>query len=252
MRSDIWSCGGGTQSGAIAALIGRGLLPKPDLCVMVDTGMEKSATWPFVDGFIRPQLRRAGCELKVIPTSDWATVDLVSLNGESILMPGFTNQSGTVGKLDPYCSNEWKTRPVRRYLRSIGVEKARCWLGFSLDEMRRVRTSDTQWLELFYPLIFTLPQRRYQCIEVIRSEGWTGLIPHSACYSCPNNSDPEWIDMQRNWPDDFAQACRLEERLQKIDPHFFLHPSCTPLAEVDFFAQSTMFPERGCTSGCFT
>ena len=28
--------------------------------------------------------------------------------------------------------------------------------------------------------------------------------------------------------------------------------SCVPLAEVDFFAQTTMFAERGCVGGCFT
>ena len=42
--TEIWSCGGGTQSGAIAVLIGQGKLPKPDLCFMTDTGREKSST----------------------------------------------------------------------------------------------------------------------------------------------------------------------------------------------------------------
>jgi hypothetical protein len=30
-----------------------------------DLGREKSGTWPFVDGFIRPQLARVGLELDV-------------------------------------------------------------------------------------------------------------------------------------------------------------------------------------------
>lgn len=252
MRTEVWSCGGGTQSGAIAALIGDGKLPKPDIAVMTDTGMERSSTWPFVEGFIRPQLARAGCELTVIKTADWATVGLFSTKGDTILMPGFTNQSGVMGRLDPYCSNEWKQRPVMRYLRSLEVEEARCWLGFSLDEMKRVRTPTAQWLQLYYPLIFEVPQRRYQCVDTIRAKGWTGPIPHSACWTCPNLSDPEWIDMKLHWPEDFERACQLEERLREHDPHFYLHPACVPLREVDFFAQQTMFAERGCTGGCFT
>lgn len=69
---------------------------------------------------------------------------------------------------------------------------------------------------------------------------------------CPNLSDPEWIDMQMNQPKDFELACELETTTRLKDEHFYLHPSCVPLAEVDFFAQSTMFAERGCTGGCFT
>jgi hypothetical protein len=69
---------------------------------------------------------------------------------------------------------------------------------------------------------------------------------------CANASDDEWADMKRNYPQDFAAACDLESEVQKEDPHFWLHPSCKPLATVEFGAQQTMFPDRGCTTGCFT
>jgi hypothetical protein len=36
----VWSCGGGTQSAAIAALIVSGQMPVPDLSVIVDTERE--------------------------------------------------------------------------------------------------------------------------------------------------------------------------------------------------------------------
>lgn len=65
-KAEVWSCGGGTQSGAIATLIGMGKLPKPDICFMTDTGREKSSTWPFVDGFIRPQLAQVGAIVAAI------------------------------------------------------------------------------------------------------------------------------------------------------------------------------------------
>jgi hypothetical protein len=65
-------------------------------------------------------------------------------------------------------------------------------------------------------------------------------------------SDAEWIDLKMNWPEDFAAACAVEAEIRAIDPHFYCHQSCVPLAEVDFFAQATMFAEHGCTSGCFT
>ena len=248
---EVWSCGGGTQSGAIAALIGSGKLPKPDLCFMIDTGREKSGTWLFVDGFIRPQLARVGTELAIVNKADWATVDLVNIHG-TILLPGFTKQSGSVGKIDGFCSNEWKQRVGMRYLRSLGIESCRMWMGISIDEMSRVRTPVVQWVQLFYPLIFEIPMRRHRCADLIRAEGWSGAIPHSACKMCANMSDSEWIQMKTDYPQDFEDACRIEEEIREHDKDFWFHPSCVPLSEVDFTAQSTMFSDRGCTSGCFT
>ena len=94
--------------------------------------------------------------------------------------------------------------------------------------------------------------RREECVQLIRDQGWTGHIPHSACFMCPNLSDAEWIDMKMNWSVDFAAACELEAETRLKDPHFFLHPACIPLADVDFMAQTTMFSQRGCTTGRFT
>ncbi len=43
-RSLIWSYGGGVQSAAIAVLVLRGELPRPERAVMADTSREASAT----------------------------------------------------------------------------------------------------------------------------------------------------------------------------------------------------------------
>lgn len=248
----VWSCGGGTQSGAIAELIASGKLPVPDLAFMTDTGRERSSTWPFVDAFIRPRLLSVGLDLQIVQKSEFATVDLFSLKERSILLPGFTTQSGKVGRLGGFCSGEWKREVGMRYLRSIGVESATQWIGISVDEMHRVRTPRTKWLQLRYPLLFDVPMRRWQCVELIRAAGWKGLIPHSACWMCPNLSDPEWLDMKLHWPEDFSNACALDRELRETDPHFFIHGSCIPLDEVDFTAQRTMLPGSGCVAECFT
>lgn len=248
--SEVWSCGGGTQSGAIAALIGQGKLPRPDVAFMTDTGRERSGTWPFVDGFIRPNLARAGVELTIVNASEFARLDVYW--NDTVLLPGFTTLSGQVGKLSPFCSGKWKRDVGERFLRSIGVERCRNWIGISRDEAGRIRAQHRGWLELWYPLIFEIPMRRDECVELIRSMGWLGEIPHSACWMCPNATDAEWLDMKRNWPDDFTRACQLEAETRVRDPHFYLHQSCVLLIDVDFDAQRTMFADRGCTTGCFT
>jgi hypothetical protein len=248
--TQVWSCGGGTQSGAIASLIARGMLPRPDICFMTDTGRERSGTWPFVDGFIRPALASVGLELTIVKAADFQRLDVFW--NDTVLLPGYTTQSGEVGKLSPFCSGKWKRDVAERFLRSVGVKTARNWIGISLDEAGRIRAQHRGWLELWYPLIFERPMRRSQCVERIRSEGWAGVIPHSACWMCPNASDEEWLDMWINYPDDFYRACDLEAEMRLKDPHFYLHPSCVPLAQVDFTAQQSMFADRGCTTGCFT
>lgn len=248
--TQIWSCGGGTQSGAIASLIRSGRLPRPDLAFMTDTGRESSNTWPFVDGFIRPALASVGLELQVIKTADFARLDVV-WNGD-VLLPGFTTQGGGVGKLPPFCSGTWKRDVGERWMRSQGVEKCRSWIGISRDETSRIRAQHRGWLELWYPLVFEVPMWRSGCVDLIRADGWTGNIPHSSCWLCPNHADSEWREMKENQPADFAMACAEEAKIREKDQHFYLHQSCVPLAEVDFEAQQTMFPERGCTEGCFT
>lgn len=246
----VWSCGGGTQSGAIAMLIKLGKLPRPDYALMIDTGRERSSTWPFVDGFIRPALAAIGIDLTIVKTSDYASLEAVQW--ETMLLPAYTTQSGTVGKLGPFCSGKWKRDVAERWMRSVGIESCRNWIGISRDETRRIRAQHRRWLELWYPLIFEVPMTRQMCVDLIRSQGWLRPIPHSACYMCPNHADGEWIDMKMNWPADFRAACELEAEARKTDPHFFLHESCVPLPDVDFFAQQSMLPERGCYGNCFT
>lgn len=234
----------------MATLIKLGKLPRPDFAFMTDTGRERSSTWPFVEGFIRPALAEVGLDLTIVPASEFARLD-VYRNG-TVLLPGFTTQSGSVGKLSAFCSGKWKRDVAERWMRSVGIRRARNWIGISRDEPQRIRAQHRAWLELWYPLIFEVPMTRARCVELIRSQGWTGQIPHSACWMCPNQTDAEWLDLKMNHPADFAAACELEHEARKGDPHFYLHPSCVPLQEVDFTAQHTMFADRGCTTGCFT
>ena len=63
--------------------------------------------------------------------------------------------------------------------------------------------------------------------QLIRSTGWEGPIPHSACYMCPNLADAEWIEMKRDWPEDFFKGIYV------VDSRFFDSASLSLF--VDFF-----------------
>jgi hypothetical protein len=255
--AEVWSCGGGVQSTAIAALIVRGDLPKPDVAVIADTGREASETWRYYDAVLRPHLETVGVELVRLPHSfegaGWNTVDL--FGGEdrrTALMPMFTDKNGSMGQVAKYCSNEWKSRPVDRYIRSLGLTAGHIWIGFSIDEMHRMRFADpkAKWNQT-YPLI-DRRMTRGDCVALVERQGWP-TPPRSSCWMCPYRSDDEWRHLKATDPEDFERAVEVEREVQAVDDQLYLHRSGTALASVDF-SQDTgdLFADQ-CGSGmCFT
>lgn len=244
MRTQVWSCGGGTQSACIAAMICGYDLETPDYAVIADTGRERSSTWEYYERVLKPNLAAVGVDLIRVSKSRYATVDLFADSGQ-ILLPVFTES----GKMSAYCSDKWKRCVIQRWLREQGVEQCDNWLGFSTDEMKRVRTPRERWFQYRYPLIeFSLSRK--DCLDYVQKAGWPPP-PRSSCWMCPNMGSDEWNDIRENYPDDFDKAVRLESVVREGDPGMYFHPSRTPLIKIQHdstFAADTNF----CSSGyCF-
>jgi hypothetical protein len=253
--SIVWSCGGGTQSAAIAALIVTGELPKPDAAVIADTGREGTATWRYFDSVLKPELAKVGVDLIRLPHSfegeGWNTVDVFGgKEGTTALLPMYTK--GGEGQTSKFCSNEWKARPVERYYRSLGLKGGTIWIGFSVDELYRMRGFDPRekWNH-DYPLI-DRRMSRGDCVSLVQRVGWPPP-PRSACWMCPYRSDAEWLDIKENDPSDWRAAITFETDVQKVDANLYLHRSGVPLADANLNAgQTDLFAEQ-CASGmCFT
>lgn len=254
---EVFSSGGGTQSTCIAALIVQGRLPKPDFMVIADTGRECKTTWEYLDAVTRPALAAVGVNVHRIAASEWASEHCrQAFNGDSLQIPAYTNQSGDIGKLPGYCSSQWKVRVIDRYLsRTFGITRSqyRKWVGFSLDEWRRVQKmsvgKDYRKGLIRFPLVSDVPLRRHEVIREVERMGWP-TPPRSRCWMCPNQHDQEWIDLS---DDDLALAAEFEAEIQTKDPNAWLHKSCTPIAQVDFSAAPGLFDSGDyCSSGvCF-
>jgi hypothetical protein len=255
--SHVWSCGGGTQSAAIAALIVRGDLPKPDAAVIADTGREASATWRYYEGTLKPELARVGVDLVKLEHSfdgdGWNTVDLYGgKERDTVLMPMFTTTGEQVGQTSKFCSNEWKARPVERYYRSLGLTGGSIWIGFSIDEIHRMRAYNAaaKW-QHEYPLI-DRRMSRADCVSIVERMGWP-TPPRSSCWMCPYRSDAEWRHLRDGDPDDFTKAVWLERGVRAHDPDLYLHKSAVPLDQVNFGDAQTDLFDVPCASGmCFT
>lgn len=243
--AQVWSCGGGTQSAAIAALICTGRLEKPDFALMVDTERERSSTWEYVYSVLIPKLQEVGVHLVIVPKSKYATVDIYTDIGE-ITLPVFTEN----GKLPTFCSNEWKQRVARRWLRKQGVEQCQQWIGFSCDELRRVKGSGMKWIQSRFPLI-EMRMFRDDCVAFVEKLGWP-TPPRSSCWMCPNMGDREWIEIKEKHPADFALAVNLERKIRSSDDGFYLHKQRVPLDLVVLERETNPLFDSFCESGqCF-
>lgn len=246
----VWSYGGGTQTAAIAVLILQGKLPKPDLIVMADTGREIETTWAYLRDVVQPALDAIGLTVEIVP-HELSRVDLYdSKGGDLLLIPAFTSQNGE-GKMNTYCSSEWKRDTLARYLRQRGVTDCAVWLGISTDEVERMKPSRNKWQRHIYPLIEMVPLNRVACSALVQSFGWPAP-PKSRCWMCPNQSPLMWADMRREQPGEFAKAVDFETEIRERDAHVWLHRAMIPLTDAVDLTDMQLFLFDGCDSGyCF-
>lgn len=262
-RALTWSYGGGVQSIAIAVLIAQGRLPVPECIVIADTGREIGTTWGYLEAHVQPLLATVGAKVEIAPHS-LSTVGLTGKNGD-LLMPVFTQ----TGKLQTYCSGEWKREVVLRYLRSKGYGPANpveTWIGFSMDEIGRCSQGRTKWQSMTWPLIdiedrFGTRMRRYQCEQIIIDAGLPAGV-RSACRDCPHRRNSEWRDV-RAVPAEWEAACATDRELRAYDisrgkTGVYLHRSLVPLEmanldEPDTAQLELEGPGAECASGmCWT
>lgn len=253
-RTQILNYGGGRQTAALCVLVKRGVLPRPDRIVIADTGREKQSTWDYLDEVIQPMLSSVGLTVEIAPRS-LAYVDLYGHNGD-LLIPVYT----ATGKLSAFCSTEWKARPVRRYLRGLGVESGVNWIGFTIDERQRIKTrkdeqgEDAKWTRS-YPLC-DLMLTKQDCINILTSEGLP-VPPPSSCWMCSNMANEEWRYIRDEYPPNFESACVVDEEVRAEDianggTGVWLHHSRVPLREADLEAEDRKGPTRQCGLGiCF-
>lgn len=263
---EVLSYGGGRQTVAMCILVKRGVLPRPDHIIIADTGREKSSTWDYMSEVTQPLMAQIGLSIEIAPRS-LAYVDMYGHNGD-LLLPVFTS----TGKLSAFCSDEWKAQVVKRYLHLLTLgytpteiaalpeDRVRTemqhridesfinWIGFAWDERKRIKGTSGRK----FPLC-DLMLTKWDCIQVIESEGLP-IPPTSACWMCPNMDNSEWRQVRDDSPDDFEQACQIDEQVREWDIEtgnsgVWIHHSRVPLREADLEADDRKDPTRQCGLG---
>jgi hypothetical protein len=242
-----WSCGGGLQSVAIGVLIREGALPRPDLSGIADTGREVQSTWDYMRDVLNPYLAPAGVEIEIIPHA-LAGADLYSPKGD-LLIPAY---DAGEGRLSAFCSGWWKRDVFERWLRQKSVKECDCWIGYSLDELSRIKNDHRHWCRYRHPLI-DLRLTRAGCRALIEKAGLP--VPRkSRCWGCPHQNAEEWAEVRAD-PEQWAKAVELDRAIREADERggLFLHSSRVPLPLANLAVDDTAPLFRHCQdAGCWT
>lgn len=196
----VISYGGGIQSTALILLSIDGVLEKPDAVIFSDTGSEMKSTYDTVNSL--EQLCKDHDINFVRVQMGVLHEDYIELN----ILPRIGNSS---------CTMNYKIRPIRKWLRKNQDESgikpySQLWLGITIDEERRARESDVQWVENRFPLL-ELNMTRDDCSNYIKEKYPNLNVSKSGCFHCPYSPKNHWVILRRDHPDLFSIALDMEK-----------------------------------------
>ena len=230
----VLSLGWGVQSWTLAAMSALGELPTVDYVIHADTTHEAEGTYSHAAKWA-PWLEEHGIPVVTVTGKRMEPVD-TSKDIPAVLVPAYTlYQQQDKGQLRRQCTNEWKIKPIRRFIREkVGRLTPGCvesWQGISLDEWQRMRSSDVGYITNLYPLVDRRITRAH-CITWLEQHG-LDVPPKSACTFCPYHNLNHWRTMKRKGGSDWDRAVVADEAIRNKRPpqELFVHPTCLPLEE---------------------
>lgn len=254
----IISLGAGVQSSVMALMAAAGeITPMPTAAIFADTQAEPAGVYHWLD-WLEVKLPFPIYRVTAGSITDAQlrlrnrTKSVGRPYVQSIIPAYIKNQDGTKGILGRSCTADYKIKPIMKAARKIGAVKrgeksvkVTQWIGISLDEVRRMRTSRDAWAENRWPLV-ELEMSRHDCLNWMRRKGYP-KPPRSACVFCPFHSDNEWRRLKNEEPAEFSKAAQFERDLQVVKAKTdnmngipFLHASLRPLGEIEFLTDAQL------------
>ncbi|MEH2169329.1 MAG: hypothetical protein V7K41_22260 [Nostoc sp.] len=260
------SFGGGVQSSAIYLMLiyepwrlleVMGELP--DKVYFADTGAETQNTYKAVE--YMQSFKSIAFKIEVV--SNGNILERQYTSGDfNPLFPFFIKQiDGNIGMAKRQCTSEYKIRAIQKACREafkltnvkLMVPTISQWLGISIDEPERIKISEGTAFVTRYPLV-ELGWDRDRCVDYCLRWKWTPT--KSRCFMCPYQSDANWLELKRDSPDEFENACLVDEKIRETmlwrdasTSKCYLHRSCVPLREVQFKGENDLFADE-CQGMC--
>jgi hypothetical protein len=236
---NILSLGAGVQSSTILYMSIKKEIEKPDLVIFADTGWEPKNVYEHVT-YLKNLCEENNILFKIVKNGNIKN-DILSGNRFASLPFYIKNKDGSAGISRRQCTNEYKIIPINKYIREfLGYKKGQrikqkvnVWKGISIDEIERIKPSALKWINFKYPLI-DKKMNRFDCINWCEKNGYK-KPPKSSCIGCPFHSNHMWLDIKRNYPNEWKEAVEIDQQIKKIKKfkgELYLHNSLKPLDEV--------------------
>jgi hypothetical protein len=280
------SLGAGVQSTCLLMLGIRGEIERPDHIIFADTGFEPLAVYEHLE-WCKRQAEKAGIPLHVVkakmdmregfdgfeagtnkfwnerpPFYVENKKDMQYSDGEK----EYSIKAGR-GTMLRQCTRDAKIKPIERKQKELmGFKTSRgipdgaaiVQIGISTDEARRASPSTVRWIERDYPLIDPLKWSRADCQAWWEHEYPHVSLPSSSCIICPYKTSRMWARMKQDQPEDFADACDLDDRfraafLRRTKQTVYIHRDFVPLREANLNETQGSFDLEDaiyCAGGC--
>lgn len=248
----VISLGGGTQSIALVLLAMEGKVNNviPDFIIMADTGNEPDHVHWQVEKLNEYIKEKYGKEIHVVGEKNiYDDVMRATETGERVASLPYHTIDGTgkefadgIGKRQ--CTNDYKIQVVNKKVRELLGYKSRekvkeivhMWKGITTDEIQRVKPIfSPKYTVAEHPFVDVLDMDRSRCITTV--ERILGFTPKkSSCIICPFHDNTHWLEIKKEYPDEFEKACVFDEKIRnglKYKHELYLHKSRKPLKEVD-------------------
>jgi len=218
---------------------------KPDIAVYSNTGCEPEYVTNYLKWLTEYVKEKYDFDIIEVSNGDIMQDTIDYIDGKIARNPQIPLRLEGGGIMNRHCTGDYKIAPIRKYLQSIrNGKKIRLWIGISLDEIERIKQSDVQYIEHYYPLV------DYR-ISIDGIKEWfrlTGLPEpgKSACLICPFHSKAYWQLFKKNFPLEFKKACDFDDKIRnypKLKSRTFLYKDGIPLKDVDFTQSPSLFPE---------
>jgi hypothetical protein len=239
----VLSLGAGVQSSTLLLMACEGQ-EHLDGAIFADTGWEPAAVYKHLD-WLEQQAHSAGIPVYRVSNGDLRSDALDPEHGRFASMPLYQrNADGTRGMARRQCTDEYKLKPIRRQLKTLGATRkapVELVIGISLDEYTRMRVSGLRYIDHVYPLV-DRRMTRGDCKTWLDARGYPEPTK-SACIGCPFRRNAAW---QMLTDAEMADAVDFDERIRHDPKQYwhgerFLHDSLVPLAMADLRSEQ----ERG-------
>lgn len=250
----VLSLGAGVQSTAILLLAAEGRLPKLDAAIFSDTGWEPKSVYDHLNRLDEEVAKPAGIPIYRVSAGNIRD-DALNPEARFASMPLYIkNPDGSDGMSRRQCTSEYKIKPIKEQVRRLlgaeevdgkvgRVQKGKFveqWIGISMDEWHRAKSSDVGYAKHHFPLLYDIQMDREACIRYLDRVGW-GTTPKSACIGCPFHGNRMWRQLRDENPAEWEDAVAFDSAIRKgnaraiangdsLRGEAFLHRSRLPLS----------------------